>query len=304
MAFFRWVNAVTVSADKEPLIVNMDEASLSYHLAGVTGTVVRTKPCRGNRLVDRSRLRDRRGNITYMASICSDPTINHALPQILLGNEHRFRKRLLAQVAADLPENIVLWREKSAWNNALVMQRYIRLLCDCLGPHVAERSVVLLVDMAPCHIQPSVWACARSRGIRMILVPAGMTGLLQPLDTHVFKHFRSKLEQLWLNEKSNCDSEQLPWPTWLKVISDAIQNVVVEKDWQFAFERTGLLWFQSLLTPKLLEVLGWDACPVIADGEPAIGQASALFPRRCRANVAEWVQWRPVPSFNPIQTLD
>lgn len=47
------------------------------------------------------------------------------------------------------------------------------------------------------------------QGIRMILVPAGMTGLLQPLDTHVFNPFRDRMQQLWIECKSNASDGQV-----------------------------------------------------------------------------------------------
>ena len=91
---------------------------------------------------------------------------------------------------------------------------------------------------------------------------------------------------------------------WLKVVRGAILSVVAGKDWQCAFGHTGILFFQSHLTAQRLQLLGWEACPQVAPGLPGLGQGGAMFPRRSKANVAEWVQWRPVPAFVPIQTLD
>ena len=188
-AYFRWINAAIAAAEQEPLIINMDEASLAYYVGGGVGTVLRTQPLSSLRPADRSRLSDRRGNVTYLASICNDPSLNSKLPQILLGNTHRFSLRLLGQAKGFLPDNIILWRESSAWNNRQVMQRYIQVLCKSLEECMAERSVFLVVDMAPCHIHPDVRPMAMKTEIRMLLVPSGLTGALQPLDTHVFRDF-------------------------------------------------------------------------------------------------------------------
>ena len=303
-AYFRWINAALAAAEQEPLIINMDEASLAYHVGGGVGTVLRTQPLSSLRPADRSRLSDRRGNVTYLASICNDPSLNSKLPQILLGNTHRFSLRLLGQAKGFLPDNIILWRESSAWNNRQVMQRYIQVLCKSLEECMAERSVFLVVDMAPCHIHPDVRAMAMKTGIRMLLVPGGLTGALQPLDTHVFREFRRKLQALWLESRSSVPRGELCMSDWLKVVRGAILSVVAGKDWQCAFEQTGILFFQSHLTAQRLHLLGWEACPQVAPGLPGLGQGGAMFPRRSKANVAEWVQWYPVPAFVPIQTLD
>ena len=44
-AYFRWINAALAAAEQEPLIINMDEASLAYHVGGGVGTVLRPSHC-------------------------------------------------------------------------------------------------------------------------------------------------------------------------------------------------------------------------------------------------------------------
>jgi len=292
------------ACEKPALVINMDEASVAFHLTGLVGTVLRTGRFRRMRCGDRAVLGARRGTITYLATICDDDEVNHLLPQVLLGNSHRFLLKTLREVRAEVHGNIFLWREPSSWNNAELMKRYISLLCNCLGSLLENRSVYLLVDMATCHLHPSVQQFAMTKKLRMLLVPAGMTSVLQPLDTHVFKQFRTKMQQLWLECKSCASDGQVHIRDWLLVVCEAIQAVVASRSWKHAFERVGILSFQTLISPKILKTLEWDSCPHIPDTLPALGQASALFPRRSRANVASWVQWRNDVEHTRIQTLD
>lgn len=282
----------------------MDEASVAFHLSGLVGTVLRTGRFRRMRCGDRAALGARRGTITYLATICNDDEVNHLLPQVLLGNSRRFLLKTLREVRAEVAGNIYFWRESSSWNNTHLMKRYISLLCNCLGSLLNDRSVYLLVDMATCHIHPSVQQFAMTKKLRMLLVPAGMTAILQPLDTHVFKKFRHQMQQLWLECKSCAADGQVHVRDWLLVICDAIQTVVANKSWKHAFERVGILSSQALLSPKILKALEWDSCPHIPDTLPALGQASGLFPRRSHANVASWVEWRSDVEHRRIQTLD
>ena len=184
------------------------------------------------------------------------------------------------------------------------MKRYINLLCHSLGTLLSERTVLLLVDMAPCHIHHTVFDLARRRGLRMLLVPAGLTGMLQPLDTHVFQPFRAKLRELWVECRSVAEDGEVSFLTWARLVIHPIQEVVVGKPWRAAFERTGFLAKQALLSPKILKALAWESCPKIAAGPPPHGQASGMFPRRCQANVAAWVEWRATKKLPRIQTLD
>ena len=72
VAFYRWINAVLCACKKPCLIVNMDEASLTYELTGIVGTVLKSRPSMGWEPGQRVRLGDRRGNVTYIASISND----------------------------------------------------------------------------------------------------------------------------------------------------------------------------------------------------------------------------------------
>ena len=56
-------------------------------------------------------------------------------------------------------------------------------LCEWLLDQNCPRGVFLVVDMASCHLHPSLLAVVRSQSLRMVLVPAGLTSTLQPLDS-------------------------------------------------------------------------------------------------------------------------
>jgi len=138
----------------------------------------------------------------------------------------------------------------------------------------------------------------------MILVPAGLTCVLQPLDTHVFRSFRSKLQQLWLIHKSRNEGGEVSLQDWLLLVCKTIEEVICGQEWEHAFERDGLVHAQALVSPKLLASLGWEDLPTIGAGLPSIGQAARMFPRRSKANVPMWVQWTAPEAFVRIRTLD
>ena len=292
------------ASEKPVLLINMDEASIPLHLSGNIGTVLLEGPNLRRQPADRVRRGDCRSNITYIASICSDSMVGKLLPQILLGNARTFAKKWMQPAQAEVGGNIVLWRERSAWNNHFLMQRYICLLSRCLADYLETCTVFLVVDMAPCHIHQSVFATARRKGIRMILVPPGLTGILQPLDSHVFRQFRRRLEALWLDRKCAHEDGRVTFLAWMRLLKEAIEAVIVGKDWMSAFQQTGHFSRQSMVWGKLLKALAWTQSPEVAPGLPALGQASGMFPRGWRGNVEAWVHWRPAPLFSPVLILD
>ena len=129
---------------------------------------------------DLARLGDCWGHMTYICSICSDQAFAHILPQVLLFQLPTICEAHCWQKSGQTYQGICSFGwEKSAWKNPIPEKM---LLCQAL-----ETRAVLVVDMASCHIHPSIPAVAQRCGLRMILVPAGLTCLLQPLDADVFR---------------------------------------------------------------------------------------------------------------------
>ena len=203
-AFFRWVNAAIADAPagRPPLLINMDETALGYHFGGLRGTILRQRADSSAAPLDRASLSDVRGHVSYLASICDDVTVQDLLPQVLLGNEHRFTKQVLHSMEGKCPSNVKLWRQKSAWNSHATMRRYVCLLAKNLGVLLQQRYVILLVDTASVHIHMSIYKLARQRGLRLVYVPAKMTRWLQPCDTHLFAAFKRTLTDNWRRKKS------------------------------------------------------------------------------------------------------
>ncbi|CAJ1350542.1 unnamed protein product, partial [Effrenium voratum] len=110
-AFFKWINFALseAPADCDPLIVNMDETALAYHIPAAQGAVATVaRRAGGGQAVDHASLADTRGHVSYLATIASDPTVQPQLPQVILGNEHKFTLKALRSVAPDCPPNIHL----------------------------------------------------------------------------------------------------------------------------------------------------------------------------------------------------
>ncbi|CAE8597764.1 unnamed protein product, partial [Polarella glacialis] len=98
--YFRWANYVRscVPIGKRTLMINMDETALAYSWAGQKkGTIVcRDRLPNGRSLrTEQASRSDMRGNVTHMAFICDESSIQPLLPQILLGNRFKFTIRLL-----------------------------------------------------------------------------------------------------------------------------------------------------------------------------------------------------------------
>ena len=292
-AFFKWINFALseAPADRDPLIVNMDETALAYHIPAAQGTVATVaRRAGGGQAVDHASLADTRGHVSYLATIASDPTVQPQLPQVTLGNEHKFTLKALRSVAPDCPPNIHLWRQKSAWNNHCAMRKYICLLARCLGDLVATRYVILLVDFCPAHVHMSIYRLAKQKGLRLVYVPASMTRYLQPCDTHFFGPLKATLRDKWRLCKSEMPGGRIDTPCWLRVVFAATQETL-ELGWAKAFLRDGLMMQQERISEGLMLALGLAGVPELRREPPSLAEAKAMPPRGLKLNIMSYVCW-------------
>lgn len=293
MAFFQWANAAVATAPhgRRPLLLNMDETSLAYHFCGLRGTVVRPcNPCSHTAPKDKASLNDVRGHVSYLSTVANDVGVQALLPQVLLGNEHKFTRHVLRSVAC--PAQIHLWRQKSAWNSHSTMRRYLCLLAKCLGNLVKERYVVLLVDTAKVHIHISIYKLALQKQIRLLYVPAKMTRWLQPLDVYVFGPFKAALQENWRCAKAVAADGNVDTKRWLQVIFGTIAEVI-GKVWSPAFAKVGVTDRQSFVASHLLGALGWTSMPLVPATSPSVEEARKIFPSRMRLDILSYIHWVP-----------
>jgi hypothetical protein len=279
LSYFKWINfeLSRAPAGRRPLIINMDETSLAYHIAGLKGTVV--KGARGR---DQASLSELRGHVSYLAAITDDAEIQPLLPQVLIGNAHKFTLQTLRAVAPKLPQQVHLWREKTAWNTYVCMRRYIALLSKALGSILQARFVILLLDCAKVHFHPSISRLAAQKGLRLVYVPAKMTSFLQPCDTHLFSIFKHTLQESWRRRKSEVLGGVVSTQDWISVICNTVEKVVVGQSWQRAFLQDGVLLQQQFLSEEACASLGWKGPPLAGNGPPTADDVVCVMPRRAR----------------------
>ena len=105
-------------------------------------------------------------------------------------NERTCTAGLLASWSPTRGCKAELWRRKSAWINNQVFAEIVNRIGQVLKEHAADRQAILLMDAHSCHFSKAALAAARAQDIWPCVIPASMTGVLQPLDTHVFARFK------------------------------------------------------------------------------------------------------------------
>ena len=173
--------------------MNCDETAIPQSFEGVAGFLTRRTGLRRDKVVAQGN-KDR-GTFGYLAFLVDDAEIQKVCPQVIIGNAALLKKSVLDELSATLPPNVYLVRQKSSWMSQV-------LFCCCLGwvakaarPLLKGRTIVLLLDVSKVHVHPKVLATAARVGIKLVWVPAKMTFLVQPCDTHAFRRLKACLRR-------------------------------------------------------------------------------------------------------------
>ena len=226
--------------------------------------------------------------MTFLANITYDAEVQARLPQVLIGNERQLCVAMMKNLTA-LPENIHVWRCKSAWNSHVLMRKYLSLLASSLGSVLKDRYVILILDVARCHLHPTILAHAKRSGIRLCYIPASMTAELQPCDTHLFARFKGAFQEAWRRQKAICPGGAVSTMQWLYVVVDAIEAMLPTTDSEAAFAAVGAVAEQSRLEARLSETLESSNLVTAPEGFPCVEAARVVFPKNMKINIEAYL---------------
>ena len=184
----------------------------------------------------------------------------------------------MASLRETLPANIRLWRRKSGWVTKPIMVEILKELCHALGELTATHFVVLLLDTAGTHICPVFMRAASRRGIAVHFVPAKLTWLLQPLDTHVFAMLKRYLVQLYRQDVLQSGARATELTARLEAVIKACRKVLQAHAWASAFDANGFsAHAQRQVRQTILEELQWQQVPELPATLPTLQEFVAIF---------------------------
>ena len=267
--------------------MNLDETSVCLFQGGGKGTVL----CRKRRreatreVAQPASSSTKRTCLTHIAMVCDRPDVQPLLPQVIIGNEATFKARELLALQTACPGNVHLLRQKSAWINIGVIVGVVRLLGAALRklshpPLVRRWQAVLLMDAHRAHYHRSVLAACLTAGIWPIIVPARMTWLLQPLDTHGFKVYKEHLREAYQRARLLTPTGELSMAQFVAALCDTIRHVLQGRRWAAAFDQDGYGHMQAQVCGTLLQRLQAPGPLVVPASMPTLAQLRLCFPRR------------------------
>jgi len=280
----------------------MDETSVCMFQGGAKGTVLRSKRHRGaDEPVERASLAKKRTCLTHCGMICDRSDLQPLLPQVIIGNCATFLLRDWESLRAGLPPNVHLIRQKSAWNNVKVCVWIIGLLHSALRGHLEHLQPILFLDACRLHLHRGVIAACARHGIWVVIIPAKLTWLLQPCDTHAFQRYKAYLKSACQRRRAQADDGALSVRCLVESICETILHVLQGQKWTLAFDLDGFGRQQEEISMYLQRQLGLNGAPMVASSRPSEEQVGICFPRRSKVPYASLL--RPFLVEAPVSVV-
>lgn len=254
--FVRWIRHVLTErlVGQDVVVVNMDEtnlANMKEWKRGVTGGDVEGHaPAAAPRdgVIPRTSL---------IASVCSDPHVQQVLPQIRLvrSSGRPLPSGPVATAYAEAGAPQVAVHGTSGFCTVATVAWYIRLVARAVRRVKPNSAVVLVMDCCPVHLVENVLETARRCKVCVVFVPAKMTWMLQPLDTHVFACLKARIRTATFEAKARGRCGRLPHLARVRVHGGVIREILVDRDWSSCMQRGGLTRDLRDLRPALKDLL-------------------------------------------------
>ena len=260
---------------KQILRINLDETSVCLSQGNAKGNlfVAKTK-----RLVQRIARRKRRCCLTHVAIICDHSEVQPLLPQILIGNWSAFHARRMAALRAQCPPNIILIRQKSAWNNAKLCAGIICRIAIAIEPFMDRFQPILLMDVHRIHTACRVLSASIRNGIWPCFVPARLTCLLQPLDTHGLNLYKARLQEEYQAARIDSAGDELTIDEFLGCMFRVIRFVLQGRHWSTAFDDDGFGQRQAAVSRTVREHV--HGTIDVSSERPSLHDVAMCFPTR------------------------
>ena len=182
-----------------------------------------------------------------------------------------------------------LKRQRSGWTNSKLCALIVARLAATLKPHASDYKFVLLFDASRAHLAMPVMDAWSRTGILLIVIPAGCTDLLQPLDTHVFSALKSRLRELHGQPRRHSNPSEC-MPQFVQCIRGAIDEILCARDWSHAFSGNGFELGQKGVSDSLASLAALRGCGSICSDAVSLAQVEACVPER--AQTAAAIIWR------------
>ena len=165
-------------------IGNADQTPLTFDI--VTNSTVSAKGVKSVPILSTGHDKDR---FTVMLACLGDGT---KLPPYVVFKRKTLPKNL------NFPKEVVVRCQAKGWMDETLVQDWLRTVWSKVGG-LSRRKSMLVWDSFRAHLSKPVRSTLRSINTECVVIPGGMTSMLQPLDVSINKPFKDRMRAKWQN---------------------------------------------------------------------------------------------------------
>ena len=181
--FQRYVIAQRKKHDFElKYIGNADQTPLTFDIA--TSSTVSEKGVKSVSILTTGHEKDR---FTVMLACLGDGT---KLPPYVV-----FKRKTLPK-KVNFPKGVIVRCQEKGWMDEGLVQDWLRTVWSKVGGLTREKSM-LVWDSFRAHLSKPIRNTLKSLNAEPVVIPGGMTSMLQPLDVAINKPFKDRMRKKW-----------------------------------------------------------------------------------------------------------
>lgn len=163
-------------------IGNADQTPLTFDI--VTNSTVAEKGVKSVPLLSTGHEKDR---FTVMLTCLGDGT---KLPPYVVFKRKTLPKNL------NFPKEVVVRCQAKGWMDEALVQDWLRTVWSKVGG-ISRQKSMLVWDSFRAHLSKPIRCTLRSLNTEPVVIPGGMTSMLQPLDVSINKPFKDRMRAKW-----------------------------------------------------------------------------------------------------------
>ena len=239
------------------VVLNLEETAIERVIPHRRGHVLSSSSRGGARdqMHERITRGESHGHLTLVACVAADADLQRRCPQFVLTKDASLTARERARMSA-LASPIQWFSGTSGWVTKENFPAILTALRRFLRQRRPGFEYVIVLDCAAQHVANDVLAHAARLGLHLLFVPARLTFLLQPLDTHVFSTLKLQLHREQLRARSGAAQGGLGPLEWIAILERTVTQVLVMRDWSRSFADNGVTGRPELARPRILEQAG------------------------------------------------
>ena len=285
MLHLGWVAAahdVQSHPTKKLVYLNVDETMIAYGYKKQKGTVATGEfweEVNENLLYDAVSTGQTHTNMSWIGVIASDPEVQKELPQVFRASKKKFPLYLKDYADQILPDNVEIWLAESMWMTQAGFLLWLHHLYTRLEGFIETHCFVLVADASKTHINEDIAAWCLLYGFVLVLIPGGLTWLLQPLDVYVFAGVKQRLKSRLLELRLEDEHGQVSKQAWLGAVVDRARSLE-DLDHAHYFELLGTDGLQNNLRLVENEVISQEAVAGNPRRHPTEQELAEMLGRR------------------------